>query len=89
MKTLPLLVFVIGLLSVATPASADILYSNGPILGQGDAWSISFGSEVTDSFTVTGAASVTGFDFVVWNRAAFPPRSLLLGRSERRPTAPK
>ena len=54
------------------PASAGVLYTNGPlnggfgITGPGDAWTINYGFSVSDSFTLSSAATVTGFDFVSW-----------------------
>jgi len=56
----------IGVLFVAAsavPAKADtLLYSNGPVNGTINAWTINFGYAVSDSFTVglnNGVASVT------------------------------
>ena len=48
------------------PASAQILYSNGPINGTTDAWTINFGYVVSDSFNLSSASTVGGFDFGVW-----------------------
>src|ERR1017187_656925 len=48
------------------PASAQTLYSNGPINGTTDAWTINFGYIVSDSFALGTASTVTGFDFGVW-----------------------
>ena len=50
------------------PASAQILYDNGPANGTVDAWTINFGYVVSDSFTVSGYGDpkITGFDFTVW-----------------------
>src|ERR1700690_4431863 len=53
------------------PASAQqVLYSNGSINGNTDAWTINFGYVVSDSFGVPsgwgGSSTVTGFDFGVW-----------------------
>src|SRR5271169_1240144 len=53
-------------------------FANDPINGgfgppgsqrPGDAWTINFGFSVSDSFTLSSAATVTGFDFVTWNPA--------------------
>ena len=44
----------------------NILYSNGPINGTTDAWTINSGFVTADSFTVGGAANVTGLSFGVW-----------------------
>ena len=43
----------------------SVIYSNGPVNGTVDAWTINFGYSVSDSFTANGSA-VTGFDFYVW-----------------------
>ncbi len=70
--------FKIGLIAgfslflLAGTASADLLYSNGPINGGdgpglGDAFTINYGYSVSDSFTVGAAGTVTGFDFGSWN----------------------
>jgi hypothetical protein len=49
------------------PAVAGELYSNGPINGQTDAWTINFGFIVPDSFTIsTGPSPVTGLSFGAW-----------------------
>jgi hypothetical protein len=50
----------------AIPAAAQ-LYSNGPINGNTDAWTINFGFAVSDSFTVSGEEGVaTGVSFGAW-----------------------
>jgi len=56
---------VLCLALAAVPAFAD--YSNGPINGTTDAWTINFGYVVSDTFT-TGASdtAVTGFQIGVW-----------------------
>ena len=48
----------------AIPAWAD--YDNGPINGATDAWTINFGYIVSDSYIAATGASVTGFQFGVW-----------------------
>jgi hypothetical protein len=53
------------LMSVAAPA--QMLYGNGPINGDSDAWTINFGFVVSDSFTISsGSSQVTGVVFGVW-----------------------
>ncbi len=45
----------------STPASADVLYSNGPVNGTLNAWSTSFTGYVTaDSFTLSSNSTLTG-----------------------------
>src|SRR5512144_2358948 len=51
----------------ALPAIADTIYSNGPINGTTDAWTINFGFIVSDTFTVGGGgATVNGLAFGAW-----------------------
>jgi opacity protein-like surface antigen len=53
---------------LATPAAqAQVLYDNGPINGNVDAWTVNFGFQVADSFTLGGASTLTGLNFGVWN----------------------
>lgn len=66
MKILTFALFVMGLLALAGPASAD-LYSNGSLNGTGDSFAINDGYAVSDSFTLSGSSTVTSFDFAVWN----------------------
>jgi hypothetical protein len=47
----------------AMPASAQVLYDNGPIIGNIDAWTINFGYIVSDTFTLANNASMTSFAF--------------------------
>jgi hypothetical protein len=63
---LPLLT-VISLMLAVTSARADsVLYDNGPYDDDVDAWEINQGFVVSDTFTLTGAATVTGFHFNTW-----------------------
>ncbi len=48
------------------PASAQVLYDNGPVNGTVDAWTINFGYVVSDTFTLSADATVTDFHFYVW-----------------------
>ena len=51
----------------ALPAIADTIYSNGPINGTTDAWTVNFGFIVSDTFTVgSGGATVNGLQFGAW-----------------------
>ncbi|MGA2369742.1 MAG: PEP-CTERM sorting domain-containing protein [Candidatus Korobacteraceae bacterium] len=52
--------------SFVSPAAAQILYSNGPIEGNLDAWTINFGFIVSDEFNMTSQAEVTGASFGMW-----------------------
>jgi hypothetical protein len=54
-------------LAFAIPASAGDIYTNGPINGQTDAWTINFGFVTSDSFIVSGGnGAVAGFSFGAW-----------------------
>jgi hypothetical protein len=50
----------------AVPASAQVLYDDGPINGTTDAWTINFGYVIGDSFTLLNNSTVGGFNFGVW-----------------------
>jgi hypothetical protein len=51
----------------AIPAAAQTLYSNGPVNGTTDAWTINFGFVVSDTFVVVaGSAPVSGVNFYAW-----------------------
>ncbi len=56
----------LALCLVAVPAMAQTLYSNGPINGTTDAWTINSGFVVSDTFTTTPNSSVTGVVFGAW-----------------------
>lgn len=49
-----------------TPASAGLLYSNGPINGNVDGYFINFGYSVSDTFSLARNATVNGFTFGAW-----------------------
>ncbi len=58
---------VAAVLLIGLPASAQVLYENGPINGQTDAWTFNLGFTPSDSFTIsTGPSVVTGFSFGAW-----------------------
>ena len=62
-----LIVVVAVVLLVGMPASAQILYENGPINGETDGWTINFGFVISDTFTIsTGSSTVTGLAFGAW-----------------------
>ncbi|HZP24476.1 MAG TPA: PEP-CTERM sorting domain-containing protein [Terriglobales bacterium] len=54
------------LLLLSLPAAAQVLYENGPINGQTDAWTINFGFVVPDTFTISGSSTITGLAFGAW-----------------------
>ena len=56
------------------PASAQTVYSNGPINGTTDAWTINYGYIVSDTFFLSSNSTVGGFDFAAWE---FPGDSVL------------
>ena len=54
-------------LMATLPAAADIVYENGPINGETDAWTINFGFVISDTITIsTGDTKITGLSFGVW-----------------------
>jgi hypothetical protein len=57
----------LALCLAAVPALAQTdLYDNGAINGTTDAWTINFGFVVSDTFTLSGSANVTGLSFGAW-----------------------
>ena len=61
---------ILSLLLGAIPALAQQdLYDNGPINGTTDAWTINFGFELADTFTLLNNSTVGGFNFGVWEYA--------------------
>jgi hypothetical protein len=63
---LPLVVTSLAL-SCCYKASADItIYNNGPIDGSTTAWAISNGNVTSDTFTLSGNATITSIDFGSW-----------------------
>ena len=61
------LLLVSCLILAAVPASAQTIYSNGPINGNTDAWTINFGFIVSDTFNVPdNGAAITGASFGMW-----------------------
>ena len=61
---LPLLALYLTL--AVLPATAQTVYSNGPINGNVDAWTINFGFIVSDTFTLTTDTRITGLSFGAW-----------------------
>ena len=68
MKTITALslLTVLSVAMAATPAMADILYNNGPVDDDTDAWTFNFGFVVSDTFTLSSNATLTGFQFYSW-----------------------
>lgn len=61
------LLTILSLILAAVPAMAQsILYSNGPLDDDTDAWTINFGFVVSDTFTLASNANVNGFKFNAW-----------------------
>jgi len=52
--------------AASIPASAGTIYTSGTTTGNFDAWSISGNFAVTDQFTLSNGADVTGITFDVW-----------------------
>jgi hypothetical protein len=66
MRRLPLCQIALFVGILTSPALSQNLYSNGPINGQTDAWTINFGFVVSDSFTLNSDATPTGLEFGAW-----------------------
>jgi hypothetical protein len=57
----------LALCLAVVPATAQTLYSNGPINGNTDAWAINFGFIVSDTFNVSiNNTTITGGSFGMW-----------------------
>lgn len=53
--------------AIALPASAGVIYDDGPINGTTDAWTINFGFVVSDTFTVSsGNSTIASLVFGAW-----------------------
>ena len=50
----------------AIPASAQVLYDNGPIYGGTDAWPFNSPYVVSDTFTLSSNSTVGGFELGTW-----------------------
>lgn len=67
MRACFLLLIAVCLITSTIPAMGQVLYENGPISGQTDAWTINLGFVVSNSFTISsGSSTVTGLSFGVW-----------------------
>jgi len=65
-RSLIILLLLVSLTLATGLAAQQIVYSNGNLNGTVDAWTINFGYVVSDTFHVTSAATVEGFDIYVW-----------------------
>lgn len=61
------LLTILCLVLAVVPATADILYSNGPGNFETDAWTINFGFSVSDSFLVANNSSIQDVHFIYWD----------------------
>jgi hypothetical protein len=70
------LITVVLVAFVAIPGTAQTVYSNGPINGNTDAWTINFGFIVSDTFNVANnGTTITGASFGLWLMPGDPPLS--------------
>jgi hypothetical protein len=53
-------------LAVVPAVAQNDIYDNGPTSGTNDGWTINFGFEVSDSFTLSSASTVNGLNFAAW-----------------------
>jgi hypothetical protein len=59
------------LMLAVAPAMADtLLYTNGPLNGTADGWTINFGFSVSDSFTVGSGSTIKTLSFNYWDASA-------------------
>jgi hypothetical protein len=71
------LVLVLMFLSLmVAPATAGTLYDNGPVNGNLNAWPVNFGFAIADSFALSSASTITGFQFGVWAQSGDMPISV-------------
>ncbi len=64
------------LMSGAGQVNAAVVYDNGPINGTVKAWTINFGYQVTDSFTVSSPTTLTGAQIGLWVYPGGSPTSV-------------
>jgi len=74
MKTHIAWLTILCLALAVVPTWAQTLYENGPIYGGTDAFNISYGFIVSDSFTLSGNSTVGGFELGTWE---FPGDKLM------------
>ena len=75
MRLTSVLILAFGL-AVCGPASASIIYDNGPINGTIQGYTISAGLAVADSFVSDGPATITAFDAGIWVDYATTPSTI-------------
>lgn len=63
-------------LGAAGAAHASVVYTNGPINGSVDAWTVNYGFAVEDSFTVTSTTTITGVQFGAWVASGDKPTTV-------------
>src|SRR5271167_3862660 len=66
MKTRKAVLTILCLTLAAIPASAQVLYDNGPISGTINGWVLNFGFITSDTFTLAANSTVGGFEFGAW-----------------------
>ena len=67
MKKLMLGLVLLSMTLSISPATAQVVYSNGPTNGNTDAWTVNFGFVVSDSFYLRyGGSTITGANFAMW-----------------------
>ena len=65
--SISLAIFVLYVAVAAVPAAGQTVYSNGPINGNTDAWTINFGFVTSDTFTVAANnTTITGANFGIF-----------------------
>ena len=65
-KLFPVLV-AIGLAAAPVAGHSQVIYTDGPINGQNNAWPINWGFSVASQFTISSSGTVTSADFGTWN----------------------
>jgi len=60
------LAILMGLLMAAPASAGNLLYDNGPINGTINGWSISNGSQTSDSFILSSDSTLTGARIGLW-----------------------
>jgi hypothetical protein len=65
-RSVRFLTLLIAVSAIGVAAKADTLYSDGPIDGTYSSWTINFGFQVEDSFTLSSASTLTGATFGNW-----------------------